>query len=112
MRAALASGLVAILTACGATAGVPSVTVEVGGAEVTCRAETGNLDPAACAEWATFIIRANPEAARVEFSRSRDGQRCEVALFDADGHIIGREQTLPCRPLNPNGSGEVFEIGE
>jgi len=51
VRAAIALCTLALLAACGADAGVPSVTVDVNGVEVTCRAETGNLDPVACAEW-------------------------------------------------------------
>jgi hypothetical protein len=115
VRAAVADfGLLATLTAlaaCGANAGVQSVTVEVDGVEVTCRAETGNLDPAACGEWATFIIQANPEVARVVFTRHPRGETCEVTLFDEGGAVIGNDRQLPCRPLNPEGSGDAFDMG-
>jgi hypothetical protein len=112
MRAATAFGALALLAACGATAGVPSVTVDVDGVEVICRAEEGNLDPAACGEWAEFIIPTTPDAARIVFTRHPRGGPCEVELFDADGHIIGDTANLPCRPLDPEGSGEVFEMGD
>jgi len=111
MRTAFVIAVV-FLAACGATAGVPSVTVDVDGVEVTCRAETGNLDPVACAEWATFIIRANPEAARLVFTRHPGSGPCDVDVFDANGDIIGSEPNLPCRHLNPEPSeGEVFDLG-
>ena len=51
MRTAIASSVFALLAACGATAGVPSVTVDVNGVEIECRAETGALDPDECGEW-------------------------------------------------------------
>ena len=113
MRALVAAGVLVLLAACGSIAGVRSVTVEVNGVEVTCRAEEGNLDPAACGEWATFMIRATPEAARIVFTRHPRGGPCEVDLFDANGDVIASDPNLPCRPLNPESSaGDVFEVGE
>lgn len=111
MRAAIAIAL-SLLAGCGADAGVPSVTVDVNGVEVTCRAETGNLDPAACGEWATFMIRTTPEAARIVFTRHPREGPCEVDLFDANGDVIASNPNLPCRPLNPESSGDVFDMGE
>lgn len=113
MRAAIAVAGLALMAGCGADAGVPSVTVDVDGVEVTCRAETGSLDPAACAEWATFMIPALPEVTRIVITRHRDPDvPCEVDAFDANGDVIASNPNLPCRPLNPEGSGDVFEMGD
>lgn len=114
MRAAIALCTLALLAACGADAGVPSVTVDVNGVEVTCRAETGNLDPVACAEWASFMIPAAPDVARLVITRHPDPDApCEVDAFDANGDVIVSNPDLPCRPLNPEPSaGNVFEMGE
>ena len=81
------------------------MTVDVDGVEVTCRAQTGNLDPVACAEWAEFIIRANPDAARIVFTRPSGSGPCDADVFGASGEIIGSDPSLPCRPLNPEPTG-------
>lgn len=113
MRAAVAIAIaLSLLAACGADAGVPSVTVDVDGVEVTCQAEEGSLDPAACAEWATFMIPAVPEVTRIVMTRHPREGPCEVDAFDANGEVIASNPNLPCRPLNPESSGDVFEMGE
>lgn len=102
MRTAIASCVVAILVACGATAGVPSVTVEVDGVEIECRAETGSLDPDKCGEWGSLMIPAAPEVARIVITRHAGPNRpCEVDAFDANGDVIASNPDLPCRPLTP-----------
>lgn len=113
MRAAVAAGLLTLLAACGTDAGVPSVTVDVDGVEVTCRAETGSLDPAACGEWGSFMIPGAPQAARIVITRHPGGQRCQMDAFNADGEVIASNPDLPCRPLNAEpSSGDVFDMGD
>jgi hypothetical protein len=104
VRAMIASCGLALLAGCGADAGVPSVTVEVDGVEVTCRAETGSLDPAKCGEWGSFMIPAAPEATRIVITLHPGGERCEVDAFDANGDVIASNPNLPCRPLDPESS--------
>ena len=84
-----------LVTACGADAGVPDVTVTVGTVEVTCRAETALPDADACREWGRGLLDRQPDADRLTIIRHPGGGPCEVDYF-RDGHVVLSVSPIPC----------------
>ena len=87
--------VVLLLTACGADAGVPDVTVTVDSVEVTCRAETALPDANACREWGRGLLGRQPDADRLVITRHPGGSLCEVDYF-RDGHVELSVSPIPC----------------
>lgn len=88
-----------LATACGADAGVPSVSTTVDGVVVTCRAETGSLDATACGEWGLELLELHPDATSVAITRHPGAEGpCEVDFF-RDENVVESVLDIPCRAL-------------
>ena len=98
-RTVLGSVALCLSTACGADAGVPSVSTTVDGVIVTCRAETGSLEATACGEWGLDLLVLHPDATSIAITRHPGAEgRCEVDFF-RDEHVVESLLDIPCRAL-------------
>ena len=82
-----------LITACGADAGVPDVTVTVGTVEVTCRAEAALPDADACREWGRGLLDRQPDADRLTIIRHPGGSDAGIT----PGRLLAAHPVRPPR---------------
>lgn len=99
MRRAIGLCAISLLAACGAEAGVSSLSVEVNGVEVRCRAEIPTIDWESCRKWGFEVLEMERSAASVVITQQPAGGPCEVDFFTAAGDAFRSVQDIPCRRL-------------